>query len=1433
MLAILFIGIYFFLNELLKKNGISYQSISISYPLNLKIKDFVLDKPTVKLEIKNADIDLHLGSLLSGEFKGENLIVSGAVVSIKPSSSPFSYSVIPVIDYNKVRLKQVLIKIESISDTISLDFPELNVDQLFWNDSITINSLRYKKGRFVFAYSKTNNLDTVEEKPEPFHIPDGVPKFKVKQLEIVEHNIQIRKADSKTQLANINLELQGWNNYGGADLTLKRLDFLIQDTLSVKITSKELSVQNYKGAVVHALSLKIPGLELNMNELTIHESKDGKEIRLKLNRSYFSPQLIRLLDKNNSLFKSNASVVYFKGELIYSQDTLRIKKLALNTKGKSNLTVTGNVYELNKQPVFDLMVSPFILISNELEELITLEIPSTLLNSELKCQMRLKGTPDDYFVNGTYDYNTNSFGLNAHIHQLKNKRLLADIQLQASVIDLKKLSSESEKDLVIHKLVANSTIDLGKLSQLNKLDVHLQSDSILYNNKSIIHPDLNVSFQNNTIEFWLESVAQNWKISATAYGDLFKSQEIRFTGYAFMEDLGKINKDYPTGILSTNFNGQVNRSADSLYVLFKLDKLLLTSKTGNKNQFNSSEIKFLKKRSQYSVDIHSGSDKLLQAEFSDELVNWIKNPKKEKSSLPDFYLHSTLKLDSNLTQQFIGTKIHVDLKQLELRSEYTNITGLIDIPMISYGSSKVTNLKSTLTYGEKEKKAELQVEQIITNFLNLDSIQSSVKLFNTDSLKYQLNAKIPTISEYLKLSGGFNLLSEYYHICFSKQNSFQLGAQNWQYIEGDGIFINRKTKKISGNLQIANQEQKFIFSESNDVVNLELDSIKMGPIADIFVKDFEVDARLYVRSTFDQHKDELGISGILSEIELDSIALGNTSFSTNLTPSKQNFSCQLVSSAWNMHFKAQKTSDKSEIEATIDQLNLSKLDSIFHLVSSEFELSGDLKGEVKIVNEKTNTSEGQLQFDKFHFKMKEYGTEANIDHQQIKFSDHSIRLNDFTITDVAKNEIKLNGKIGLSDKDQSLLSIASKKFIVFTNDKNNAITKGKLEIESDLKIDGDINDLAISGDLNLLKGGNINHYHKSNASLNGTNEDVVFINFSEEKEKKFVRKPIKRQIPIRWNVNMNLGSTEVYVLLDKTKQNYVKLYANGDLQLRKGKEILPEVFGSVISTQGKIYYDLPIVSDVEMTIIQAKSQWNGDLKNPILNFKGVETFRVTPNEMSAELSDKKNRVPVDVTALVNNKTLKNFELNFDISSGNADVQNMLSALPSDTKESYAISMLVHGKVNSESKNGNSTMEPIVNKLNEIARRNFKNSDLSFHTDNTSNQNADGTKSAEKIGYNFSKEFYDNKLKVMVGGNFDVGATTNETKSAPLGTIELDYLLKEEPNITLKLKRENAYRGPIEGQVDESSVSINFNKRYNNLFLLKPRANKDSTAIKNK
>lgn len=1422
-----------FLPYFLRKVDITIGNIDYHFPSSLSIQNFELDKRDFKLKIDSAELSLSAIALLKGDFIGKSIKASGINIYVETdtSESDFSYSSIPYLSFEEIHFKRANLGIYGV-DTIRMTFPDLHAHYLLWNDSIQVKDLIYSDGSF-FSSSHLQTTEKSEKPASDIIVPSGVPFFKVQQLSVIRNKITLHNSQSKTELSDIHLSLKGINTKSGADLKLMSAKLTIQDSIGLEIRSEKIFVQNLKGTGVHGMHLNMPGVNLHINEFALKQKNKGSEIYLKLNPSVISPTLINYFINGSSIINNNSPDFNTEGEFSYRNDSLLIHKYTLNVLNYSQIVLKGNVSHISGDKYFDLEISPLCISGEELTRILALEIPSKLKDVRSCENIKLKGYLNNIRLNGEFNYNHNKFAINAHLKKEQDTDWHLKLTATSEIVDFSKLLSDTSVKLKVFQLSMNGDVNLNELNNFRYVSLNATCDSLRNNSILLEEPTLKGELSREQSHLEITSFKQNWNVTIKNKSRIDADNNLDIQGSIQLSDLGILNETFNGHKLSGDFNLIYHSKSDSTHLILKLKNLSHISDERKVLNFKTIEAEFEKIKNSYQLNIASDQQNILTTRFDDSFVKWLKQPQPELDKAPNYYLRTSFVIDSNYTESILGKKIHLQVNTIEISSGNSVVESKIDIPIISFENYFIRNLKSNTKLTKLEKMSDFEIRTVQSPVLIIDSINSRIHESSRDSFEYTFKAKLPSVNQYLSFAGGVFYKERNIKFLYNNSNILRFGAQEWVNAKGNELSFNLNNKELNGKLKLYNEDQLFQFESDLENMTLQIQKLKLGPIVNLVLDNHKAEAELNFKSDFKIAEKELRFNGNITNTQIDSIALGYSEFNGLFSSNTSSLQFISESSAWSGTIVANSTPMGDEAQLNVSRMNLSKLDSVLNLFSDEYDLAGNIATNLKVSRgEKTNTN-GYVKFDGVAFSSKNFASGIKIDQQQINITNETLRFNKFIIEDKGQNKMMVNGHLKLTDNKEIMMDIKGDNFILLNNQDPNSKLQGKLVIESDLSIRGTLNEIGINGKLNVLKGGNIFYTNKKSVSLAGSQDVVNFISFEEEDSKKRLSPKRINQGNINWNVNVNLGETEIYVLFSKSTEEYAKLKAHGELQLRQGKGITPNVFGNITSNEGKVFYNIPLISNLDLNIQLAKATWKGDIKEPVLNFKGVETFRVTPNEMSPDLEDKTNKVPVNVIIGIDDKSLNNLELNFDINSGNADVQNMLSALPAETKESYALSMLVHGKVNSESKNGNSTMEPIVNKLNEIARRNFKNSDLSFHTDNTSNQNADGTKSAEKIGYNFSKEFYNNKLKVMVGGNFDVGATTNETKSAPLGTIELDYLLKEEPNITLKLKRENAYRGPIEGQVDESSVSINFNKRYNNLFLLKPRSNKDSTAIKNK
>ncbi len=62
LVVLLITAAYFYLIHSLKQNGITFASIQLNIPFSIKVKDLVIDKPSFKMNLGSAEIDLSVGS---------------------------------------------------------------------------------------------------------------------------------------------------------------------------------------------------------------------------------------------------------------------------------------------------------------------------------------------------------------------------------------------------------------------------------------------------------------------------------------------------------------------------------------------------------------------------------------------------------------------------------------------------------------------------------------------------------------------------------------------------------------------------------------------------------------------------------------------------------------------------------------------------------------------------------------------------------------------------------------------------------------------------------------------------------------------------------------------------------------------------------------------------------------------------------------------------------------------------------------------------------------------------------------------------------------------------------------------------------------------------------------------------------------------------
>lgn len=1422
-LIVIVVLAYFIGVKMLKKIDISFESISYKFPTSIEITGFEIKKTYFVLRIKKVKLDLSISELIHGKFCGNKFYVNGVDILTfhnpnseeDTSTSTFSYSSIPYIQFKKVEIYNAILKMHGKSDTNCILFPEVCATQFLFNDSILADSLIYRRGEFLFT---SYGVDENEEESK-LEIPNGVPKFNANYFELDGAKFSLKTLSFGLLFNQINLLAKGRNTAEGMNLEIKNLSALYQNLLQLNVVTKHLIVENGKFARVQNLKINSQGINLNLAEIAISQKSQAKEISVVIDESRLSPSLLHLFFPNDSTFKPNCQSVGLKGNMIYVSDSLVLNQVVVALSPKSMLEINGNIASIGTNNTLNVALTPLTVAASDLDNMLTYQLPNSFKNSVLKSNFQINGNTNNANITGNILVNSSRFELMSELKKTARNSYLVHINLHTPYLNPDNFLVNQTTKIKGYNLTLVSNVEVNNQTKPSNIAVNLFGDSISTDFKTFVAPNVNASINNEKTVFWADSKAEGWKFLLETRDNIFNLEKINFNGFANFNAMDISKSHASTGLINSKFNGQFKSKNDKLFIHLDFDSLSFKSNSTNHYYFTKAFLNFEKVNKNYSLSCFRENAQFLHFTCNENLFDWLSKKDYLNGPFPDFLLNANLHVDSVFAKEFTGINVGISIDTLDFHSNVDGVYGTLNIPEAYFQNYAFQQMDFTVELSKQNKIAEAKIAQFKNPYVLVDSLKSAVDFVTNQEAEINLASFFPEVSQGVDLNAKIELTPNFVNLSFDSNKTQRFGNQIWIASKNRGILFNRENGAQTGELEFNNKHQKLHYFGDENKMNFQVDSLEIGPITALLLPNFNVEANLNLGINYYYKTTYFDFLGDINSINFDSLSLGYIAYNGFKNEDKIYANTHLFNPAGKLGVELTKSEFDTKVDVTIDKLNLTYLDSAFKHYLPYLDVRGTLDGKSSHTLGEKITSSGSFYFDKVVLSNSKYGVSASIDKQEINFNDDLVLFQNFTLTDSKNNELIINGEADVFGKNRFDLSIVTQDFEVLNNRNTKSDLKGKMNIETKLGIAGNLNNLSISGYLKTKPGATVEYFLKNAVSLDSRDDVISFIKFEEEGIPKVKKSKTK---PIDWNVNITIGSTDLYVLISKTEQEYARLNATGDLQLRKGAEIAPLLFGTIQSNQGKVYYDAPVISNIELDINSAKAQWFGEIDNPVLSFNGSETFRVTPNEMSPDLKNTKDKVPVFVNVKVNQKTLNDFKIAFDISSENGEVQTKLNALPAETRETYAINMLIFGKINSNAQDGSSMMEGVVNKLNEISRRNIKNADLAFHVDNYNQSKGMTTDAFNNFGYNFSKGFFQKRVKFSIGGNFGFGSSSSAEaqKFTPFDNIQLEYVLNKKPDISLYLSKNNTYRGPIDGRVDESSIGLGYSMTFDNLFKMK-------------
>ncbi|MDE5752447.1 MAG: translocation/assembly module TamB domain-containing protein, partial [Duncaniella sp.] len=198
-------------------------------------------------------------------------------------------------------------------------------------------------------------------------------------------------------------------------------------------------------------------------------------------------------------------------------------------------------------------------------------------------------------------------------------------------------------------------------------------------------------------------------------------------------------------------------------------------------------------------------------------------------------------------------------------------------------------------------------------------------------------------------------------------------------------------------------------------------------------------------------------------------------------------------------------------------------------------------------------------------------------------------------------------------------------------------------------------------------------------------------------------------------------------------------------------------------------------------------------------------------------------VTFDVSLAVTN-TLENMNVVFDLSTNDdITVQNELASMSPEQRANQAMNLLLYkvysgsGTKATANIGGNPLFSFLTSQLNSWAANNIKGVDISFGIDQYDRTLDGSTSTTTSYNYRVSKSLFNDRFKIMVGGNYSTDANADENFSQNLiNDISFEYMLNKSGSMYIRVFRHTGYESILEGEITQTGVGFVLKRKLNSL-----------------
>ena len=296
------------------------------------------------------------------------------------------------------------------------------------------------------------------------------------------------------------------------------------------------------------------------------------------------------------------------------------------------------------------------------------------------------------------------------------------------------------------------------------------------------------------------------------------------------------------------------------------------------------------------------------------------------------------------------------------------------------------------------------------------------------------------------------------------------------------------------------------------------------------------------------------------------------------------------------------------------------------------------------------------------------------------------------------------------------------------------------------------------------------------------------------------------------------------VNLSTDGKNKIQFDGEGMLSYSQNDQGDASLIGRYAISSGFVRYSPPMMSEKNFKFDEGSTViWNGELLNPSLSLKAVQSMKVNVTSSS----QGSRSVPFDVVLNVGG-TLNSLAVTFDLETdGDMTIANELSGMTDEQRATQAMNLLLYNTytgTGSTASNpagelsGNMAFSFLESVVNKWAASNISGVDLSFGIDQEDHVTSSGSVSKSmNYSYKVSKSVFDDRFKIAVGGNYTSDASAEDNLAQNLlNDLSFEYKLNKTGTSNVKLFYRKEYESILEGEITEYGAGFMWKRKINSI-----------------